>query len=496
MTSAPRLLAATLCSTLALGASVVRAEVDLGAIDTFVNEERVAQRIPGLALGIVQRDRVVHVAGFGSADDAGRSVDGDTPFFLGSTTKSFTALAIMQLVEAGRVRLDAPAREYIPWFRVADERASAAITVRELLNQTSGLSSRTGRLTLTDFASDDDAIENRVRLLARVALTAPVGDRFQYSNANYQVLGAIVQHVAGEPYEAYVAKHIFAPLAMTHSFTAKAPAVAAGLALGHRAMFDRPIAFDEPYARGGLPQGFVVSSASDMTHYLIAQLNGGRYDDTSVLSSDGVAQMHRGVAGDADEGRYAMGWIEGTRFDRMAVWHGGDTFSYQTFMVLLPAEGWGVVLLANVNNVPAALRFESIAWGVLGRLLDVPAPREHVHDSLVVHGVVMGIVLLQLLGLMRTATLLPRWRRAPQVRPSPQMKAVRIGAPFLVNAAWSLLVLAGIPRAFGPLHALVTAVPDLGWVLVASASFAGVWAIVRAMLAFSALRSPVPAVAL
>ena len=118
---------------------------DYEAIDTFVEAEMDAQRIPGLALGIVEGNRIVHLRGFGHADSSGRPVSPRTPFIIGSLSKSVTALAIMQLVEAGQVELDAPVQRYIPWFRVADEEASARITVRHLLNQTSGLSTKTGR---------------------------------------------------------------------------------------------------------------------------------------------------------------------------------------------------------------------------------------------------------------------------------------------------------------------------------------------------------------
>ena len=83
-----------------------------------------AQRIPGLALGIVKDDRIAYVRGFGKADDSGRPVTPQTPFIIGSLSKSFTAMAIMQLVEAGKVELDAPVQRYLPWFRVADEDAS------------------------------------------------------------------------------------------------------------------------------------------------------------------------------------------------------------------------------------------------------------------------------------------------------------------------------------------------------------------------------------
>src|SRR5215218_10317168 len=118
---------------------------EFAAIERFVQKEMAAQRIPGLALGIVKDDRISYIRGFGKADDSGRPVTPQTPFIIGSLSKSFTALAIMQLVEAGKVELDAPVQHYLPWFRVADEEASGKITVRHLLNQTSGLSTKTGR---------------------------------------------------------------------------------------------------------------------------------------------------------------------------------------------------------------------------------------------------------------------------------------------------------------------------------------------------------------
>ena len=104
------------------------------AIEHYVQGEMAAQRIPGLALGIVEDDRITYLRGFGTADDSGRPVTPKTPFIIGSLSKSFTALAIMQLVEAGKIELDAPVQRYLPWFRVANEGASAAITVRDLLN--------------------------------------------------------------------------------------------------------------------------------------------------------------------------------------------------------------------------------------------------------------------------------------------------------------------------------------------------------------------------
>src|SRR5262245_17215858 len=108
---------------------------EFAAIERFVRHEMAAQRIPGLALGIVRDGRIAYVRGFGKADESGRPVTPQTPFIIGSLSKSFTALAIMQLVEAGKVELDAPVQRYLPWFHVADEQASGQITVRDLLHQ-------------------------------------------------------------------------------------------------------------------------------------------------------------------------------------------------------------------------------------------------------------------------------------------------------------------------------------------------------------------------
>src|SRR5215472_18989294 len=151
---------------------------DVARIDAFVSSQMQAQRIPGLSLGIVQGDQIVHLHGFGAADATGRQVTPQTPFIIGSMSKSFTALAVMQLVEAGKVDLDAPVQRYLPWFRVADPQASAQMTVHQLLNQTSGLPSSPGWASLADFDSSPGAGERQARALATLRLTRPVGSAF------------------------------------------------------------------------------------------------------------------------------------------------------------------------------------------------------------------------------------------------------------------------------------------------------------------------------
>src|SRR5215207_5758984 len=137
------LLVVGMTQALATGNSSSQADgPDFDAIDSYVQNQMQQMRMPGAELGIVKGDKIVHLEGFGDADDSGRAVTPETPFKIGSMSKSFTALAIMQLVEDGKVELDAPVKRYLPWFRVATPGASSRITVRNLLNQTSGLSAK------------------------------------------------------------------------------------------------------------------------------------------------------------------------------------------------------------------------------------------------------------------------------------------------------------------------------------------------------------------
>lgn len=485
-----RLFTSVLSVSALFGASSTFAdEPDFAAISAYIDAQRKAERIPGLAAAIVGGDGTVYLAGFGLADATGRAVASNTPFILGSTSKSFTALAVMQLVEAGRIELDAPVRQYLPWFAVADETASAEITVRMLLNQTSGFSTAAGRTTLTDFSSGDDALENRVRNLRDVALTAPVGTTYQYSNCNYQILGLIVQQVSGKSFEAYMAEHVFAPLAMTRTYTSKEPALKNGFAMGHRTWFGRPIAFDETVPRASVPQGFIISTAQDLSHYLIAQLNGGVYGDATVLSSAGIAQLHHGAArvGDSDI-YYAMGWNAGSHDGINAVWHEGDTNGYQSFMVLLPDAGWGFVLLSNVNNIPATARFEEIGWGIADLLTGGIPKTQHVRDSFITYAVFIGLVVVQLLGMARTAALLDRWGRDRATRPTGLAATVgRLGLPSAVNLLWGLLIFVWLPMQFAPVKILTWAVPDIGYLLLFSGVIALAWSAIRAALVYRTL---------
>jgi len=336
-----------------------------GAIDSYVSNSLAGT--PGFALSIVHGDQVVHVKGFGAAS-SGSPVTGDTPFVLGSEAKSFTALGIMQLKERGSLNLDAPVQRYLPWFRVADPTYSRQISIRQLLNQTSGLPpSFPVETPVTSVAS-------RVHDLATVNLPYPPGRMFQYSNSNYDTLGLVVEAVSGQSYADYMQQHVFAPLGMTHTYASESAAKAGGLAPGHAWFFGLPVAFDN-YRSDFVPAGWIASSASDMGRYLVAQLNGGSYAGRSVLSPQGIAEMHRGVAKDADL-TYGMGWAEASVNGIPVVFHDGEAVTFHTDMILVPGTGWGVEVVANASSMPVNVSnsIDATAKGVISTLAGQPAP--------------------------------------------------------------------------------------------------------------------------
>jgi CubicO group peptidase (beta-lactamase class C family) len=481
---------------LATGNSSLQANgADFDAIDAYVQDQMQDLRMPGVALGIVKGDEIVHLEGFGDADDSGREVTPQTPFKIGSTSKSFTALAIMQLVEDGKVELDAPVQRYIPWFRVADAEASKHITVRHLLNQTSGIPTAAGVAYAYEGDSSKDALEKEVRATSDVELTHPPGKVWHYSNRNYTTLGLIVQMVSGQPYEQYVKEHILTPLGMKNSYMFLPEAERHGLATGHQFWFGRPFPGGGlAYNRAVTPTGLITSDARDMSRYLIAQLNGGRYEGAQVLSAEGIAELHRGAAdtGRPDES-YAMGWIDGEMDGVPIVHHNGDTGNFHATMIQVPESKWGVVVLMNGTNDLRQGSLDTVADGVVARLVGVqspPSPGPFQDPAMIAVSVILAVGVLQVFGIIRSVVLVRRWRAQQARRPYGVVGVgLRVGLPLVLNLLWAVILLVVLPPIFSlPLQTLVFI--DIGLVVLLSGGLALVWGVVlRPVLALLALRT-------
>jgi CubicO group peptidase (beta-lactamase class C family) len=483
---------AFISSGFGVGRSFAKARLtEFEEVDAYVSTKMKELGIPGAALVIVQGDQIVHLKAFGIADADRRPVTPQTPFFTGSTGKSFTALAVMQLVEADKIKLDAPVQTYLPWFRVADENASALITVRQLLNQVGGLPQSIGQAQIANTDLSDSAIENNVRALKKVELIAPPGERYEYSNANYVTLGMIVQAVSGKSYETYITEHIFEPLDMQNSFTSKTEAQQYGLVMGYQKWFGLPVASPNlPFSRGSLPAGYLNMSAEDFGHYLIAQLNDGSYLDTSVLSPDGIATLHHPdvpIPGSKDF--YAMGWEVQQYQDVQVISHNGAVPGYTTGMFLVPEKNLAVALVMNTYSPMLGIRVSRVPSNVLRMVLgQVTIPGYEFLYMQIVYALVMLIPLLHIIAILATLRRIRLWRSSAQ-RPTRMQVARSIALPFFWNAAIAYILLVSLPVAFeADISAVILFQPDVGWVAVVSGVFAIVWGVISTGIGISMLR--------
>jgi CubicO group peptidase (beta-lactamase class C family) len=462
------------------------------AIDACVEGQRRRLHIPGISFAIIEGNRVTHYKSFGRARPGGEAPTPQTPFFIGSLTKSITAVAIMQLVEAGKVALDAPVQHYLPWFRVADPLASAQMTLRHLLNQTSGLPALTGELALADFDDHPDATERQARALSKIKLNHPPGEVCEYCNVNYNLLGLIIEAVSGESYAGYIQNNIFNPLEMHHSYTSKEAAKHNGLAMGYRHWFSLPFpAPNLPIPRGSLPSGQLISSAEDMAHYLIAHLNGGRYEDVQILSGAGIAELHRGVAEyiamGVSAGRYGMGWFDIDLGQTKTFSHSGNVPDFSAFMALLPEQKKGVVMLLNADPYGLPPVTEELGMGATALLASQqPAPVRLEFIQWIMRLLPL-LPILQIVGVFATLRRICRWRQDPQRRPGRgRLWGEHILLPLIPN-----LLLAAILvylRSSGLLRFFQLFMPDLSWIVRISGGFAGIWALLRTGLILRALR--------
>src|SRR5262245_29939480 len=206
------------------------------AIDAWFDAQRRDAGIPGAAV-VVVRDGIVHVTAFGTADDAGRPVTPSTPFSLGSVSKSLTALEVVHLAELGRLSLDAPVRSVLPSFALADRAFSAAITVRQLLDQTSGIPTAAG---VAPLSAPETTLASQVDALASVMPDGLPCAAYRYSNANYLVLGRVIEAVTGLSFAEAIERDVLAPLGMADASADSAEARVKGLGDGHRLVFGVP----------------------------------------------------------------------------------------------------------------------------------------------------------------------------------------------------------------------------------------------------------------
>lgn len=396
-------------------------------IDRFITTQMKTHHIPGLALAITHNDQVLHVHGYGIAN-SDRLITPQTQFLIASVSKSFTAMAVMQLVEAGQINLDLPVQVYLPEFTLTDPAIAAKITIRHLLNQVSGLSD----LGFSELQlSQATTIRDRVTSLSQARPIAFPGTEFHYFNLNYEVLARVVEVVSQQPFSTYLQMHIFTPLQMSQTLnvttTADALQGATNMAQGHMMAFGLPFSYPEMSGYLSGSSG-IISTAEDIANYLILQNNSGQFDGTKLLSQSSVALMHTPPQGIGSS--YGMGWFNHSEKGELVLEHNGILSTFYTDIMLLPKEKYGIALLYNISALPLImLAFPQIKAGLIQLLTDgQPATGGF---SMTLWGIAIALLMFMSVALaIRSFLYLPQWKQAICRTPLWRV-SLGIGCPFL-----------------------------------------------------------------
>ncbi|MBT8239783.1 MAG: beta-lactamase family protein [Acidimicrobiia bacterium] len=456
---------------LAIGLAALPAGAAVAPVEEFIVDEMSASGVPGLAYAVVGDGEVTTIGAYGVTEEDGENVTAETPFQIGSISKSFTALAVMQLVEAGEVRLDAEISKYLDGF---SGQMAGTITVRQLLSHTSGFSTLQGNTSHTDTTGGNDELTLRVDVLAEAGLDHQPGDRWEYSNANYQILGRLVEVVSGQDYQTYVTDNILEPVGMKHSFVADGE-VHDDMATGHRPWFGtkRPLS-ENATDRGTAPQGGIVASASDLALYMQMMMN----DEDDVLSAEGKAEMMRPAS--AASPFYGFGWYLDT--GKGTVWHSGLVPGSEAVATLVPSEREGVVVLVNANSGLGFGETTQLRNGVTARALGFDYDGEGSRWSQ--KALFVGLVALPFIYLL---SMIWAWRRRDEIRAKTGgFGMFSLWFPLLSTlvAAWVILWL--VPTLFGsPIGNLLLFAPDFGLALIFTAAFGLLWAVFRLAVAYT-----------
>ncbi len=334
---------------------------DLNYFDRVLEEITTGWGIPGLAVGLVEGDEIVYAHGLGVQSlETQVPVTPESLFGVASVSKCFVATAAMRLAEQGKIDLDIPVIQYLPYFRLEDERCKQ-ITTRLILSHTSGMPDME-EWEYEDLVAhpetDAGAAERYVRGLRNRKMVGAPGERFAYSNIAYNVLGDLIAKVSGQTFEEHMKQHILLPAGMPDS-TFFFPEVDRNrLAMPHLRTPEMIVNPVYPYHRADAPASFLHSTLVDMCHWSITCLTGtaphkGMGERSRILSPDNYSLMWTPVAPRNYPPFYehaGLGWMLGHYEGVKTVSHGGGGFGWTDFLILLPEKKRAAVILCNEES--------------------------------------------------------------------------------------------------------------------------------------------------
>ncbi len=296
---------------------------------------------------------------YGYADKAqGQEVTAESLFELGSTTKAFTALAVIMLQNQGDLAFTDDVSQYLPEFTPTYKGGKAKISINQLLSHTSGIPSWSIRLI--PEGSGKEQLVATIHKMSSLALDIQPGSAYQYATVNYDILAAVIERVTGMSYQDYVTEHILKPLGMNDSyFSTGQERKPEQLAQGYRVFFGKSIPYDAPRYYGNIAAGYLVTNLNDLQHWVNAQLGSSAIPDDLQKA---IQQSHepdlRTAGHESGDLLYAFGWSQDP--ETRVIRHSGSNPNYSSQVIIDPERKEGVFVLANLNSTAPALIAQNI----------------------------------------------------------------------------------------------------------------------------------------
>ena len=344
-------------------------------LTALVERERAQKGIPAISIALVDGQRVVWAKGFGWADSVAKvAATAGTVYRVGSVSKLFTDVGIMQLVERGALNLDAPIQRYLPDFHPKNP-FGGEITIRELTSHRAGL---TREPPIGNYFDNDSApaptLAATVASLNKTALVYKPGTHTKYSNAGIAVLGYVLERTQHESFYPYLERTVLAPMGMQTSAFRPLPNVTAKLAKGTMWTLDGR-RFDAPTFQLGMgPCGSMYSTVLDLARFVEVLFAGGAANGKPVVSRASLDSMWtpQFAASGAKTG-YGIGFNIGQLHGHRTIGHGGAIYGFATELLALPDDSLGVIVTASLDAANAVT--DHIADAAVRMLLDVRASR-------------------------------------------------------------------------------------------------------------------------
>jgi CubicO group peptidase (beta-lactamase class C family) len=338
----------------------------LATIEEKAEARRKELGIPGMALVIVHDGKVIYSKGLGYKDFEKKvPVTPDTQFAIGSATKAFTALSMLMSQDEGKVSLDDSPKKYLTYFKMKDPDTDKNITVRDLMDHSSGLNR-------TDLAMITGKL-NRAELIQTVGEAKPMAklrEKFFYQNIMFTAAGEIVATVQKMPWEQFVPQRIFKPLGMTNStMSMKDMEKAKDYSFGYEYNFDTKATRRLPFRDIDqvAPAGSINSSANDMAKWLEFVLAGGAAGGKRLVSEKGYEEWLKPQMKIGGKSSYGLGWFLQEWNGMKVVQHGGNIDGFNAMVAMIPEKKLGFVMLTNVSGSPLGGELMPIVWkNILG----------------------------------------------------------------------------------------------------------------------------------